>query len=62
MNLGHRQLPQLHPWGEGDQAGRLNHVIDSGPVLAGKYIALINICDKICLILSSYMSCTCFTL
>jgi hypothetical protein len=30
-------LPQLCPWGEGEQAERLNHVVDSGPVLAGKY-------------------------
>lgn len=33
MNLGHRHLPRLHPWGEGEQARHLNHVVDSGPVL-----------------------------
>jgi hypothetical protein len=33
---GHRQLPRLHPWGEGDQAASPNHVVDQGPVHAGK--------------------------
>jgi hypothetical protein len=36
MNPGHRQLPWLHPRGEGDQAGHQNYVVDSGPVLAGE--------------------------
>jgi hypothetical protein len=27
-NPGHRQLPRLRPWGEGDQAGSPNHVVD----------------------------------
>jgi hypothetical protein len=40
MNPGHRHLPWLHPWGEGDQVGRPNHVVDSGLVLVGKYRTL----------------------
>jgi hypothetical protein len=36
MNLGHRQLPRLRPWGEGNQAVSLNHVVDHGPVPVGK--------------------------
>jgi hypothetical protein len=32
-NPGHRQLPRLRPWGEGDQAASPNHVIDQGLVL-----------------------------
>jgi hypothetical protein len=36
MNLGHHHLPRLRPSGEGDQAASPNHVIDQGPVPAGK--------------------------
>ena len=36
MILGHRQLPWLRPWGEGDQNTSPNHVVDQGPVPAGK--------------------------
>jgi hypothetical protein len=41
MHPGHRHLPWLRPWGEGEQEGRPNHVVDFGPILAGKYKTLL---------------------
>jgi hypothetical protein len=35
-NPGHRHLPRLRPWGEGDQAASPNHVVDQEPIPAGK--------------------------
>jgi hypothetical protein len=46
-HLGHHHLPRLRPWGEGEQEGHPNQVINSGPILAGKYKTLILILNML---------------
>jgi hypothetical protein len=47
VHPGYRHLLRLLPWVEGEQEGHPDHVIDSGPVLAGKYRTLILILNML---------------